>query len=63
MTAKELQRIGRRLFGNDWQSPLGRKLGKHRITVWRWGTGRTPIPDADAMTIKIMDEAKKAKKS
>ena len=60
MTPQNLQRIGKRLFGHDWQSPLARHLGKHRITVWRWATGRVAIPDSEARAIKLLEKDDKA---
>jgi hypothetical protein len=54
MKARTLKSIGRRLYGNDWQSPLGRAVGVHRITVWRWATGASPIPDDKAAKIKAI---------
>lgn len=56
MSPKELSKIGRLLFGNDWQSPLARKLKVHRITVWRWLTKKQPIPEDAARKIAAMRE-------
>jgi hypothetical protein len=52
MTACELQRIGRKVFGHDWQASLGRCIGVHRITAWRWATKKTPIPEDKAAAIR-----------
>lgn len=54
MTPAELKKIGRRLFGPDWQSPLARAIGKHRITVWRWITRNVPIPEDDIRSILLL---------
>lgn len=55
MTPQELKRIGRRLYGQDWQSPLARALEKHRVTIWKWAKGIHPISRSDAIAIRELE--------
>ncbi|MBS4052213.1 MAG: hypothetical protein KGZ69_13545 [Methylomonas sp.] len=43
----ELQRLGRALFGNQWQTPLARALGRSDRTVRRWRSGTRSPSAAD----------------
>jgi hypothetical protein len=40
----ELSAVGAQLFGKRWRTRMARWLGVDPITVWRWSTGRSPIP-------------------
>jgi hypothetical protein len=39
-----LARIGTVLYGEHWQAPMARALGKSQHTVSRWSTGSTRLP-------------------
>lgn len=41
-----------------WQTPLARALLVHRVTVWRYATGKTKIPDYVATAIKVLKKEK-----
>lgn len=44
MSPSEFERVGKGAFGNRWKAPLARDLHCSAITVWRYATGKTPIP-------------------
>ncbi len=44
MTPKQLERIGRRVWGGRWKSPLARALGMTYAHVNRYSTGEFEIP-------------------
>ena len=44
MTADDLKREGRALFGNGWQTRLAEALGRDGSTVRRWVSGAVPVP-------------------
>ncbi len=43
MTPKQLERIGRRIWGGRWKSPLARALGMTYVAINNYFTG--PPPD------------------
>ena len=43
-TARNLEAIGRALYGTRWQSPLARDLGVRYRTIRRWMTGERGLP-------------------
>ncbi len=63
MTHEELEICGLRLFGEKWQPSLARLLRLNASTVWRWASGKSPIPDHTAMLIGLLvDDAELVKK-
>jgi hypothetical protein len=62
MTPTELTAIGEALYGERWQSDLGRALGyKHRRTVQRWLDGTRRIPaDLPARLRVLMADRREA---
>jgi hypothetical protein len=63
LTPYQLALIGRRLYGKRWQTPLGRAIGKHRITIWRYFTKATPIPEEDAEKVRALDPGPQKRKT
>lgn len=57
MNPRQLRASGHRLYGHDWQSKLARRLKVHRVTVWRWLSGASPIPEEQAARIRKLDAA------
>lgn len=45
MTPQELQTRAASLYGQDWQSPLARRIRVDARTVRRWKAGDREIPD------------------
>lgn len=43
MTPKQLERIGKRLFGANWKSALGRAIGRGYVAIHRMAEGDTSI--------------------
>jgi transcriptional regulator with XRE-family HTH domain len=37
------------------QEEIGKKLGKHRLTIIRYESGETPIPKAVEMAVKLIE--------
>lgn len=55
MTPKELERAGKKLYGQiHWRRDLANQLGKHVSTVGRWMSGRVEVPQAVELAIKGM---------
>lgn len=51
-TPDELQRLGRVVWGNQWQTPLARELGISDRTVRRWRAGTRTPSEADWLKIQ-----------
>lgn len=45
MTPDELERRGAALYGDEWQSPLARRIRVDARTVRRWKAGEREIPE------------------
>ena len=45
MTPSELEHRSAALYGNDWQSPLARRVRVDARTVRKWKSGDRAIPD------------------
>ena len=45
MDSRELETIASAAFGTEWKTPLAVELDMTRESVWRYATGRTPIPE------------------
>lgn len=45
MTPAELIAIGNALWGTGWRRRMPEELGVTRQTVWKWETGKHPIPE------------------
>lgn len=56
MTPSQLEKIGRALYGERWQSPLARDLGVKYLTVHRWMMGKRRIPDLRAELASLLRE-------
>lgn len=52
MTPALLSRMGRALYGDQWQRALSRAIGKNERTIRRWAAGDYPVPDGDAELIR-----------
>lgn len=48
MTADELARAGRRLYGHGWHGRLAEALGVNLRTLQRWASGRNEVPGSVA---------------
>lgn len=58
MNPRQLRATGHRLYGHDWQSKLARRLKVHRVTVWRWLSGASPIPEEQAERIRFLESVR-----
>ena len=56
MKPQELQKIGKSLFGSQWQTPLSESLGVRRETVSRWTRGIRKIPSPTAKAIRLLSD-------
>ena len=54
MTPAELRAIGRRLYGEDWQTPLARDLGVNPRTVRKWLAGARAISSVVALAVSSL---------
>jgi hypothetical protein len=52
MDAEELKAAGRAIFGEQWQTPLGRRIGVDARTVRYWVSGKMEVPAARAHIIR-----------
>ena len=44
MTPERFRQLGEGAFGKRWKAPLSRELRCDVATVWRYATGKSPIP-------------------
>ncbi len=44
MTPKQLERIGKRIWGDNWKSPLARAVGRTYRQILFYHQGKAPIP-------------------
>lgn len=56
MTAAELKKIGKKLYGYGWQTRLAEALEVDGSTVRRWVSGVVPIPGPVAAAIRCFVE-------
>ena len=54
MTPRQLERAGKRLHGKKWKAPLARSLGINYVTLWRYLTDASPIPDRVEKHVKLL---------
>ena len=59
MTPKQLETIGKHLFGNRWKSALGRELGLGYSQIRRYMTKDTPIPKAVALAVLYLNHTRR----
>lgn len=52
MTPGELEKIGRLLFGPQWQTKLAKKIGVTDRTVRNWKSGKCEISQVTVTVIK-----------
>lgn len=45
MTPAQLRRLGRKLYGERWQTAMALALGVADRTVRRWAAGSSAVPD------------------
>ena len=45
MTGAELKRLAEAAFGREWKTPVADQLEYTREMLWRWETGKSPIPE------------------
>lgn len=55
MTKEELQTRAAAIYGDDWQSPLARRVRVDARTVRRWKAGDREIPDWLEWAIGILE--------
>ena len=56
MKASDFELAGKSLFGRyGWQTELADKLGIDRTTVWRYATGRRPIPESIKLSLEALE--------
>lgn len=54
MKAKELERLASAAYGPGWKIALARELDCTRELLWRYVTGRTPIPEYQVGPIRTI---------
>lgn len=54
MNAEQLERAGRGLFGERWQSPLARAVGVSIPQMQRYAKGSYEIPRAVELAVKYL---------
>lgn len=57
MTPSQLERAGRTLYGDNWQTPLALALGVSDRSMRRWASGSHPIPATLAGEIERLTRA------
>ncbi len=55
MTPKQLERIGRRVWGGRWKSPLARAIGMSYIQINAYMNRRFDIPRTVELAVKYLD--------
>ena len=55
MTPKQLERIGRRVWGGRWKSPLARAIGMSYQHVNAYMNGAFEIPRTVELAVKYLD--------
>jgi hypothetical protein len=60
MTPEQFIAAGKALYKEDWQRNLMRDLDISYPSVWRYATGRYPIPRKIELAIKQLQQKKKA---
>lgn len=63
MTPDQFVAICKALYGADWQRSLMRDLEISYPTVWRYSTGRYPIPKKVELAIQRLQERQMKKKA
>ncbi|RWO90908.1 hypothetical protein [Mesorhizobium sp.] len=61
MTPTELERRAKALYGDDWQSPLARRIRVDARTVRRWKAGEREIPEWLEVFLELFERYPKAK--
>ena len=59
LTPEDLDRRGRAVYGEDWQSALARRLRVDPRTVRRWKAGDRAIPDWLDWAVGILERYKR----
>lgn len=54
MTPAELAAAGRTLWGEGWRRRMPEELGVRRETVWKWETGKHPIPEIAVRFLRLL---------
>lgn len=60
MGEETIERFGRLLYGDRWQTELARDMGVNDRTVRRWHSGETPVPDGVWGEIHALVQDRKA---
>jgi hypothetical protein len=61
MTPKELERRGSALYGEDWQSPLARRVRVDARSMRRWKAGDREIPEWLDAFLELLERYKSAR--
>lgn len=61
MTPKDLERRAAALYGEDWQSPLARRVRVDARTIRRWKAGDREIPDWFEAFLEVLEQYKSAR--
>lgn len=57
LTGRKLEEIGRAVFGDDWQTPMGARLRKSARTIRRWANDRVAKPpELRAQLVAIIED-------
>lgn len=57
MTPHQLENAGRKLYGDNWQTPLSAALGVTDRSMRRWASGSHPIPSNVAGELERLTRA------
>jgi len=58
MTPAELHKLGKKLYGDNWQTALARALQVNPRTVRRWAAGDTEIPGPVEVAVRALAAAR-----